>query len=155
MPDWTTASVVNDPEAPANGFVFNNGVKASCVICLKQLSADGQTSKNVPSEFSHSFPTFHLAKITQTKLLPHAVYISPTPDIPGRDSIIPLPSVALWFQRNIKAGTMMSLNLSETCEIDLSEQHERSVLYNDDGHWVFPGQFVDYTKTVPADTIEK
>jgi hypothetical protein len=108
-----------------------------------------------PVSFRILSTTFHLDQITQIKLLPYTVFISPTPDIPGRDSLIPLPSVALWFQRNIKTSTMMSLDLSETCVLNLAEDHDRSVLYNDEGHWVIPGKFVDYTKTVPADTIRE
>jgi hypothetical protein len=152
LPNWTTSSVVEDPEAPAHGFAFNNGVQASCVIALKQLSADGQTSKNVPSEFSHPLPMFHLDTIAHPKLLLRTVFISPSPNVPGRSSLVPLPAVALWFQRDIKTATMMSLDLSLTCQIDLAGRSEQSVLYNDEGHWVFPGKFVDYTKAAPADT---
>jgi hypothetical protein len=51
LPNWADPpTVVTDPQAPANGFTFNNGVIASAVVALKVSNPDG-SSAFVPSEF--------------------------------------------------------------------------------------------------------
>jgi hypothetical protein len=131
LPSWSDPpTVVTDSSSPANGFTFNNGVVASAVVALKVTNPDGTTS---------FVPT----------------YISPTPDIPGKDNLIPVAKVALWFQRTIKTSTMISLDIGNCCDLDLTFTQKQSVTYTDDGHWQTPGKFVDYTRAVPADTRRK
>ena len=69
LPNWTTSSVIEDPEAPAHGFIFNNGVKASSVICMKEFSTDGSTSKNVPGGFLIFSSRLHVIQTLITQSL--------------------------------------------------------------------------------------
>ena len=55
LPNWINSSVTDDDTAPANGFVFNNGVLATPVVALRQISADGGSGNNLPSSFSCLF----------------------------------------------------------------------------------------------------
>lgn len=69
-PDWTDQDPVPDPQAPNNGFLFNNQASEASVVLFKEV--DGQ---NRP---------FYLSKY------------APLP--PGLETLIPAYSMTIWFQ---------------------------------------------------------
>jgi hypothetical protein len=85
----------------------------------------------------------------------YAVYITPTPDVPGEDYLVPRPTIALWFQKDIGAATMMELDTTYTYQADFTSQQVQSVTYTNDYAWAPPVQPADYKFIAPAITGEK
>ncbi|KAF9535301.1 hypothetical protein CPB83DRAFT_901053 [Crepidotus variabilis] len=130
LPDWTDPpSVGNSTVAPAAGFAFINGVQASVVVALQNGPTVGGNSAGANSPF----------------------YISPSPDIPGTDTLTPVTEVALWFQRDIVTTTMIDLDMSTVHVMNLTGQTTVATTYTDSFQWQDdPSKVVDYTKVAPA-----
>jgi hypothetical protein len=110
--------------------------------------SDGTTLDNAPCEFA---PFLYISFGSRSLKTLLAVFISPTPDLPGADALVPRPLIALWFQKDLKAGTMIELDITLACLVDFSAAAERSVTFTDELEWVI-GHSVDYTRVVAART---
>lgn len=74
------------------------------------------------------------------------VYMTPEALLPpdSTESLVPLTSVAIWFQRDVKTGTMIDTASINPFGISMTTPN-MSIEYNDSGKWVLTSQPVDYT----------
>lgn len=89
-----------------------------------------------------------------------AVYMSDSELPPGFDQLIPLPKVAFWFQQNLATKTMISLDMSNVVEVDMTGSQTATIDYTSAGAWQQPTgssvqvikkkKAVDYTRVKPA-----
>jgi len=108
--DWfDPPEVIDDPEAPANGFSFKNSIVCSAVLSQQ----DPNTQMFVP------------------------IYISPVPLIAGTDMLIPIDKVVLWFAQNVEVTTMLSVDMGTSQLVDCTNGPQ-TVTYQSPGVWVGP-----------------
>jgi len=101
--------VINDPEAPPNGFCFKNGMVCSAVVSMQ----DPHTKQFVP------------------------IYISPEPLVAGTDTLTPINKVVLWFGRNVETATMIADDKGNSLTVDCTDGPQ-AVTYKEPGLWVGP-----------------
>jgi len=110
MKSWDDPpNVVNDPEAPTNGFAFKNGMVCSAVVSIR----DPLTKQFVP------------------------IYISPQPLIPGTEHLTPLNKVVLWFGKNVKTAALITGEKGNSLLVDCTDGSQE-VVYKEPGVWVGP-----------------
>jgi len=110
MKSWDDPpKVINDPEAPTNGFGFKNGMVCSAVVSIR----DPHTKEFVP------------------------IYISPEPLIPGTGKLTPLNKVVLWFGKHVTTATMITVDKSSSLLVDCTDGPQ-TVTYKEPGLWVGP-----------------
>ena len=113
LKDWKDVRVQHDPGARYNGFLFDTAPSAAATLY-----------QTVQSE-------------------PRAVYTTPGPRLPpnSTDSLIPLPAVGVWFQRDVEIGSMVIPRLPLV--IPMTET-TMDVEYNDKGQWQVTTGEVDH-----------
>ncbi|KAG8526061.1 uncharacterized protein KY384_000827 [Bacidia gigantensis] len=119
LPSWDAGLTKSDSDsAPRDGFLFDTTPAAAAVLIQ---SVNG---KNRP------------------------VYITPH-GVMGQSSkepIVPLPRVAVWFQRDVEIGTMMDAWMRKAFFVPMGTDGSIStVLYDAKGCWHVVGQPIDYT----------
>ena len=117
LPDWAHPVVADDKGAPNNGFIFRNTPPAAAVIY----------------------------EMAQGKSTP--VYITPEAILPpnSAESLTPLISVAVWFQRDVSTGTMIDSASVQPFMVPMTTT-TMTVEYNVDGKWVVISEFIDNTR---------
>ncbi|KAF9533130.1 hypothetical protein CPB83DRAFT_890251 [Crepidotus variabilis] len=137
LPKRTKAFVGFSPDAPWDGFAFLNSVDASVVLSL----ASGPT-RTYMEEGTLNCP----------------IFISPETEKPGKIHVTPSNKVALWFQPDLKAATMISLSMRNVHVVDLTRFTNVVITYTDDGEWIdrFGSRSgpIDYTKVFAASIAE-
>ena len=83
--------------------------------------------------------------------IPIIVYMGPL-TVPETISIFsPVPKVAVWFQTNVEASTMIVLSTTLTHIVDLTTERSRTTTYHQDGSWTDSSDTsIDFTKVTPA-----
>jgi hypothetical protein len=59
------------------------------------------------------------------------VYVSPTPDAPKHNNMVPFPYMAFWFQQCTQPGAMICLDLGMAWVLDLLKNQTQSVRFMD------------------------
>jgi len=101
--------VINDSEAPTNGFCLKNGMECSVVVSIQ----DPHTLKFVP------------------------IYISPESLIAGTDTLTPIDKVVLWFGRSVTTATMIAVDKGNSLTVDCTDGPQ-TVSFKAPGTWVGP-----------------
>jgi len=101
--------IINDPNAPTNGFGFVNDMVCSVVVSTQ----DPHTKQFIP------------------------IYISPESLIAGRELLTPIDKVVLWFEQNMQSATMVSNDKGNSLLVDCTDG-PKTVTFKDPGVWVGP-----------------
>ena len=116
LKSWDNWTVAVDKRAPNDGFLFDNTPSAAAVLYQKVNGVNR--------------PIY----ITPEGLLP--------PD--STESLKPLRTVAIWFQRDVRDGTMIDIAAVKSYSIDMITTDAKAN-YDKDGQWSSSSGAVDYT----------
>ena len=114
--DWAHPIVADDIGAPDNGFLFRTTPPAAVV----------------------------LYQTVQGRSTP--IYITPESLLPPRstESLIPLDSVAIWFQRDGRTATMIDSASVNPFVVPMTTR-TMTAEYNAEGKWIITSESIDYT----------
>lgn len=104
---WVTGTVDKDPQAPPKGFRFINNTSGAAAVVYKKIN--GVAS-----------PIYFSAK-------------APLP--PGKEDLIPVNKVAVWFSCSAVTQTMISSFGTSFQVVDYTGKTQAAVKYNEEGDW--------------------
>jgi hypothetical protein len=105
--DWTNSVPATDPKAPSAGFLFINKTPAASAVIYKKMNG-----------------AFAPVYISAAGPLP-----------PGKESLTPRTTTAIWFQKASDTGTMISDYSTDPIYVEFVSTTTHSVSYNLAGAW--------------------